>query len=185
MADSIEWALTDLGPGPGVYLTGGDRYGTVWVAGMTTFTIPAVSVTADINAPNGAMTTLHVEAHPKLLSANSESCTSHVTVSSPSDVALGGGAPVFQGGPNRPNPFHASTRIHFSLDRPERATVRVYTLDGRLIRTLADRPLAAGAHEVSWDGTDVFGAQVGSGIYFYKITTASGKTASGRMLLAR
>jgi hypothetical protein len=75
---------------------------------------------------------------------------------------------------NRPNPFNPSTEIVFSLANDGPATLRVYDVRGRLIATLADTDLAAGPHRMTWDGHDAIGTPVGSGVYFYRLATASG-----------
>ena len=85
---------------------------------------------------------------------------------------------------NRPNPFNPSTEIRFALDTDARVLVRVYDLQGRLVRTLADTPLAVGDHAVRWDGRDRAGRAVGSGVYLYRIE-ADRTSLNGRMVLAK
>jgi len=68
--------------------------------------------------------------------------------------------------PNYPNPFNASTLVSFSLPRPAAATVAVYDVLGRRIRTLTDQAFAAGKHSVRWEGTDDQNRSVASGVYF-------------------
>jgi hypothetical protein len=72
---------------------------------------------------------------------------------------------------NHPNPFGASTAIAFSTPREARATVKVFDLSGRLVRTLLDDTLPAGNHSVTWDGRDDLAREVVSGIYFYRLET--------------
>jgi len=45
--------------------------------------------------------------------------------------------------------------------------------------------LTAGFYEVTWDGTDVNGNTVPTGIYFYKLTTSTGFQKAKKMLLLR
>jgi hypothetical protein len=84
-----------------------------------------------------------------------------------------------------PNPFNPSTTIEFALARPEGARLDVYTVDGRLVRTLIDRDLAAGPHTATWNGVDHQGRSVASGTYFYRLTTGSGFSEAGRMVLVK
>ena len=42
------------------------------------------------------------------------------------------------------------------------------------MRVLAEGTLAAGAHEVAWDGRDAQGRTVPSGLYFARLTTEYG-----------
>jgi hypothetical protein len=86
--------------------------------------------------------------------------------------------------PNRPNPFSPETRIAFRLERPGRALVRIYGVDGRLVRTLLDEELPAGFHDVFWNGHDEARRRVAPGAYFYKLD-APGIEESRRMVMVR
>jgi len=68
-----------------------------------------------------------------------------------------------------PNPFNARTKVHFALPQAGQATLAVYDLKGRRVRTLLDGPIRAGKHSVSWDGRDGRGADVASGVYLYRL----------------
>ena len=70
---------------------------------------------------------------------------------------------------------------------PGRTSARldVFAIDGRHVRTLVDRSLGAGPHSATWDGTDRTGRTVGSGTYFYRLTTAHGFSDAGRMVLVK
>ncbi len=98
-------------------------------------------------------------------------------------VSFGAGATALRLEPNHPNPFSPSTEIRFSLARPGRATLRVFDVGGREVRTLVDGEFPAGAHSVVWDGTD--GAhRVASGVYFYQLSSGA-ESAIRRMQLVR
>ncbi|MEN3039669.1 MAG: FG-GAP-like repeat-containing protein, partial [Candidatus Kryptonium sp.] len=72
---------------------------------------------------------------------------------------------------NYPNPFNPRTWIEFVLPRDEIVTLKIYTIDGRLVKTLIDNKYyPAGKHVLSWDGTDDNNNEVVSGVYIYKIT---------------
>ncbi|MBP6875734.1 MAG: SUMF1/EgtB/PvdO family nonheme iron enzyme [Candidatus Eisenbacteria bacterium] len=83
---------------------------------------------------------------------------------------------------NRPNPFTPVTKIAFELTQAGRVEFAIYSVDGRLIRTLVDEERLAGSHEVTWDGCDAEGQKVASGVYFYKLA-APGIAESRRMIL--
>jgi hypothetical protein len=89
---------------------------------------------------------------------------------------------------NMPNPFGASTTIRFAIPSTAagnvNTTVRVYSINGRLVKTLCDRALSAGIHEVSWDGKDERGTPVGSGVYACRLE-AGGFSAKRKMILLR
>ncbi len=83
---------------------------------------------------------------------------------------------------NRPNPFTPVTKIGFELAQAGRVELAVYSVDGRLIRTLINEDRHAGSHEAIWDGCDAEGKKVASGVYFYKLA-APGIAESRRMIL--
>jgi hypothetical protein len=84
---------------------------------------------------------------------------------------------------NYPNPFNPQTTIQFSIDRGQQVSLSVYNVLGRRVKTLVDRSLEAGNHEVVWDGFDDFGNSVASGIYFYRLNTSIGHVSRKMMLL--
>lgn len=55
---------------------------------------------------------------------------------------------------------------------PGTAEVALFDLQGRLVRTLASGPYAAGVQTVEWDGRDDGGRPVGSGVYFLRSASA-------------
>ncbi|MBN1292492.1 MAG: T9SS type A sorting domain-containing protein, partial [Candidatus Latescibacteria bacterium] len=83
-----------------------------------------------------------------------------------------------------PNPFNPSTTIEFTLPESGFATVTIYSLAGQKIRELTADFLPAGTHTLSWDGKDVNGNTVSSGIYITRLQ-AGKHTATGRMVLVR
>ena len=70
-----------------------------------------------------------------------------------------------------PNPFNGTTTIKYTMKISENVTIEMYNLLGQKIRTLVSQVKEAGNHHVSWNGNDDFNQAVGSGIYFYKMTT--------------
>jgi hypothetical protein len=72
---------------------------------------------------------------------------------------------------NRPNPFQPPTRIAFAIAATGPVQLKVYNVLGQPVRTLVDRPLPAGHHEVAWDGRDERGRMMASGVYFYRLET--------------
>jgi hypothetical protein len=72
---------------------------------------------------------------------------------------------------NYPNPFNPQTNIEFSLAKEQNVNLTVFNLLGQEVRTLVGGNVAAGDHSVIWDGKNNQGADVPSGIYFYKLFT--------------
>lgn len=65
-----------------------------------------------------------------------------------------------------PNPFNPGTEIRFDLARSGPVRLRIYDVQGTLVRTLIDGVLARGDHVEPWRGTDGQGRRVPSGVYF-------------------
>jgi hypothetical protein len=74
---------------------------------------------------------------------------------------------------NRPNPFNPRTVVRFSLAEDGPAKLIIYDVNGRRIRTLVDKGLKAGVHEVVWDGSDDSGRAVTSGVYWSQLQAGS------------
>ncbi len=83
-----------------------------------------------------------------------------------------------------PNPFNPMTTLHFNLPASQQATLAVYDIQGRLVRTLVNAVLPAGPGEARWDGLDQNGRGVSSGTYFARLTTA-GQTSVKTLTLVR
>jgi hypothetical protein len=51
---------------------------------------------------------------------------------------------------NRPNPFHGSTVISYSLPQATHITLAIYDITGRLVETLVNETQEPGIHQVEW-----------------------------------
>ena len=68
-----------------------------------------------------------------------------------------------------PNPFNPETSIAYATRVSGPVTMKIYSIDGRLVRTLKDGEYTtAGSHEVRWNGIDNAGRHAPSGIYFVR-----------------
>jgi hypothetical protein len=74
-------------------------------------------------------------------------------------------------GQNYPNPFNASTVIPYQIGGTEESFVRieVYDLLGRRVKTLVCQQQDPGTHLAIWDGRDLSGEPVSSGMYVIKL----------------
>ena len=88
--------------------------------------------------------------------------------------------------PNVPNPFNPATTIAFEVPGQGESRVRLdlYDIAGRRVRTLLAEALAAGRHEVRWNGVDQSGRPVASGVYFARLQV-DGQVRSLKMTLAK
>lgn len=70
---------------------------------------------------------------------------------------------------NYPNPFNPTTTLKFDLPHPATVQLRIFDINGRLVKTIADGSYDAGSYRVVWDGTNN-NQPVTSGIYFYRLS---------------
>ena len=88
---------------------------------------------------------------------------------------------------NSPNPFNPTTSIQYSVvsdqSRPH-VTLKIYNILGQEVRSLVDEPKDAGYYNVTWDGKDSDGREVGSGVYFCRLK-AGDFAAARRMILMK
>ena len=90
---------------------------------------------------------------------------------------------------NYPNPIKTQTtnycnsgRTRFTYvltDNADNVSIKIYTVSGRLVKTLGNLPTAVGYHEFprtvyGWDCTDNEGHYLANGVYFYRITAKKG-----------
>jgi hypothetical protein len=94
-----------------------------------------------------------------------------VTIDSTSGVQspLAGIPPEFVLEQNYPNPFNSSTNIRYLLPTSCHVFIVVYDVLGRDVAVLVDSKQEAGIHEITWDGKDLDGLELASGVYFYKL----------------
>lgn len=85
---------------------------------------------------------------------------------------------------NYPNPFTTRTEFWFEHNKPNeelRVSVQVYTVSGKLVKTLRKTIFSTGnrSSEVEWDGRDEYGSRIGKGVYIYrlKVQTPGGDAA--------
>lgn len=84
---------------------------------------------------------------------------------------------------NYPNPFNPSTSINFSIPTDGIVNMMIHDLSGREIATLHNGVLPAGNYVKTWNGLTNSGAQVPSGMYIYRLESASGVMSQKMMLL--
>lgn len=82
-----------------------------------------------------------------------------------------------------PNPFNASTRLHFEVSRSGPAVLQIFDVRGRLVRLLLRQDLEAGVHDALWDGTNGEGLPMASGVYFVRLESLGEQTQSKIVLL--
>ncbi|MBN2037877.1 MAG: VWA domain-containing protein [Chitinispirillaceae bacterium] len=80
---------------------------------------------------------------------------------------------------NVPNPVVMSTMLRYSIPShalPQRVSLKIYDVRGRLVRNLVDEMTLGGNFFVKWDALDVQGKRVTAGLYFAVLEAAGSRT---------
>lgn len=85
-----------------------------------------------------------------------------VGVERPDAAGLALGAP-------RPNPASRLATFEWAVPRTQRASLAVFDLAGREVRTLVDGVVTAGRRTSTWDLRDASGGRVAPGVYFARL----------------
>jgi hypothetical protein len=76
-----------------------------------------------------------------------------------------------------PNPSSGSTTLSFSLPADGAAELAIFDAAGRRVATPVRMAMAAGPHEIVWDGAGDDGRALSDGMYFARLTTARGSVS--------
>ncbi|NQT27619.1 T9SS type A sorting domain-containing protein, partial [candidate division KSB1 bacterium] len=74
---------------------------------------------------------------------------------------------------NYPNPFNASTQFTYQLPKACEVSAIIYNLLGQKIRTLISEKQEVGTYVLLWDGTDIAGTVMPSGLYILRFRADS------------
>jgi len=95
-------------------------------------------------------------------------------------------------GPNYPNPFSAhgtfgnpTTTIPMAIPVASGIRLKIYNLLGEEVRTIYAGSIDAGRYWFNWDGRNDVGNSATTGVYLYRLTTSTGVTLVGKMILIR
>ncbi len=84
-----------------------------------------------------------------------------------------------------PNPFNPSVTIEYALPRETRVSLTIYDAAGRRVCSLIENEtVEAGRHKITWSGSSDTGSSVASGVYFLRLHTPEGTSAT-KMILIR
>jgi hypothetical protein len=90
----------------------------------------------------------------------------------------------FHIGQNYPNPFNPETAISYHIPTTSDVKIVVYNSLGQKIKSLINTKHSPGNYTVVWDGKDLSGNNVSSGIYIYQLRVEN-ITISKKMMLLR
>lgn len=94
------------------------------------------------------------------------------------------GRPTFALHTGRPNPASNRAAISFCLPQAGQASLKVYNVQGQLVRTLVNGARKAGANIAVWDCRDDRGRAVAGGVYLYRLS-AGGFSSTRQMAVIR
>jgi histidinol-phosphate aminotransferase len=98
--------------------------------------------------------------------------------------SLQDGPPTFGLSRVHPNPFTQQCSIQISTSGTERIRLAIYDAAGRMVKSLVNGALAPGLHDIIWDGKDVHGRKVASGLYVINLMQGEYATST-RVTLIR
>jgi immune inhibitor A len=82
---------------------------------------------------------------------------------------------------NFPNPFNPNTSIKFEVLENTRVRLEVFSITGKKVKSLTDSEFEPGLYSVPWNGKDNNEDEIGSGVYFYRLSV-DGRSVSSKML---
>lgn len=84
-----------------------------------------------------------------------------------------------------PNPFNPVTQVKFSVAKAGTYTLRIYNVQGALVKTLASQRYDVGTHEATWDGRTTAGGKAASGVYYARISGEGSDGSTLRLVMAK
>jgi hypothetical protein len=85
---------------------------------------------------------------------------------------------------NYPNPFNACTEIRYKIPEAGHVSLKIFNALGQEIKILVDTHQEAGGYRAIWDGCDVNGREMASGLYFCRLKVG-GFSKTVKMALLR
>ncbi len=67
-----------------------------------------------------------------------------------------------------PNPFNSYTSIDIEVNKSTAVRVEVFSLSGKMINVIVNSELSVGIHTLKWDGADMNGIDLPSGLYLVR-----------------
>ena len=80
---------------------------------------------------------------------------------------------------NYPNPFNPSTKINLDIKNSTFASLKIFDMTGKEVKTLVNKNILAGSYEINFNA-----AELNSGVYFYTLKTNE-FTETKKMMLVK
>ncbi|HEU4723731.1 MAG TPA: PKD domain-containing protein [Candidatus Eisenbacteria bacterium] len=165
-------SVSEISPAAGKGSSIGDLDGDNVSELVVTFTRSSINQLLG-NVPNNTIITVVVTA----------TTNSGVPIRGTISVKAKGGGGAAVSASAAPNPFNPQTKVNCTLKSAGTATVKIFSLEGRLVKTLHDGFLPAGSSELHWNGLDNASRPVPSGVYFLHVQSAGTKAVEKLYLL--
>ena len=92
---------------------------------------------------------------------------------------------TFELNQNYPNPFNPTTTIGFQISNPGNVVIKIFDINGRLVKAFNQTGLSSGSHSVIWNGTNEAGRYVAGGLYLYSLSSGNNSSAIRKMTLVK
>ena len=92
---------------------------------------------------------------------------------------------TFELNQNYPNPFNPTTTIGFQLSNTGNVVIKIFDINGRLVKAFNQTGLNSGSHSVIWNGTNQAGQYVAGGLYLYSLSSGDNSSAIRKMTLVK
>jgi len=84
---------------------------------------------------------------------------------------------------NYPNPFNPSTTIEYQQPQAGNVEIKIFSVNGELVKSFSSEHGSAGQYSVVWDGKSDAGVSVSSGMYIYRVTYGTSMLAKKMLLI--
>ena len=89
----------------------------------------------------------------------------------------------FRLGKNYPNPFNPSTSFEYFIPKDEIIDIRIFDLNGKVVKNLVKDKNRVGHNSIQWDATNDQGQKVSAGVYIYSLEAGDFRQARKMILL--
>jgi hypothetical protein len=84
---------------------------------------------------------------------------------------------------NYPNPFNPSTTIEYQIPSEGIVNVKIFSINGQLVKSFENGHASSGSYTVTWDGKSDAGLSVASGLYIYQVSFSNSVIAKKMMFV--
>jgi hypothetical protein len=84
-----------------------------------------------------------------------------------------------------PNPFNPTVEISYELRKAGQVTMEIFDVSGRRVTSVPLGHIESGAQIARWNGLDMRGNNVPSGVYFVRMRGTEGESGAAKAVLLR